>query len=224
MLLYIITSLMFVKNFSKFQQALQWWFARQSLKLYLEAKEIRDGLLQESFAIRRSLDLLTQDNLNLTINKTHEYLQQADNFHHALMQLSDRLFPTYIQDSLPLAIECLLEPWLTSNSHLQFHLDIPAYWRFETVERSLIVLRSLEELLILILPNCAINTSILISLKQQTYLAQLRVHITYPDLSTVRFYSTLKELDYLCESFEFLTSGKCSYRQHHLSITCEFYW
>ncbi|WP_225896389.1 hypothetical protein [Amazonocrinis nigriterrae] len=221
---YVVTLVMFLKTYCRIQQALQWWFSRQSLKLFIEAKKIHDGLLQESFTIRRSLDLLAQDNLSLTINKTREYLKQADNFHHALVQLSDRLFPAYIQDSLPLALECLLEPWLTSNSHLCFHFDIPPYWRYEPAEQSLIVLRALEELLILTLSHVSVPTSIFISLKQQKNMGQLMVQITYPDQSTVIFYSTLRELKYLCESFRFLTSGTCFCRKQNLSITCYFYW
>lgn len=221
---YLVTLLMFLKTYYKIQQALQWWSSRQSLKLFLEAKTIRDGLLQESFTMRRSLDLLAQDNLNLTINNTQEYLKQADDFYHALVQLSDRLFPAYIQDSLPLAIECLLEPWLTSNSHISFHFDIPTDWRYEPADRSLIVLRALEELLTLTLPGASTPSTIFISLKQQKYIGQLMVKITYPDQSTVIFYSTLRELDYLCESFRFLTSGKSFCHKNNLSIICYFYW
>ena len=136
----------------RIQQALQWWFSRQFLKLFLEAEKIRDDLLQESFTIRRNLDLLAKDNLSLSTNKTQEYLKQIDNFHHSFVQLSDRLFPASIQDSLPLSIECLLEPWLTSNPHLYFHFDMPLYWRYEQAERSLIVLTILEELLRITFP------------------------------------------------------------------------
>lgn len=223
-IIYLATLIMFLQTYYRIQQALQWWSSRQSLKLFLEAKTIRDGLLQETFTMRRSLDLLAQDNHSLTVNNTQEYLKQADNFYRALVQLSDRLFPAYIQDSLPLAIECLLEPWLTSNSHLTFQFDIPTYWRYEPADRSLIVLRALEELLILTLPDVSAPSSILISLKQQKYIGRLMVQITYPDHSTMVFYSTLRELDYLCESFRFLTSGKCFCRKHHLSIICYFYW
>ncbi len=222
--IYVLTLIMYLKTYYRTQQALQWWSYRQSLKLFIEASKIHEGLLQESFTIRRSLDLLAQDNLNLTINKIQEYLKQADNFHHALVQLSDRLFPAYIQDSLPLAIECLLEQWLTSNSHLCFNFDIPPYWRYEQAERSLIVLKSLEELLILTLPNTSVPISIFISLKQHKNIGQLMVKITYPEPSTIIFSSNLRELEYLCKSFRFLTSGKCFYRKDNLSITCHFYW
>ncbi|MCC5617836.1 hypothetical protein LC605_22660 [Nostoc sp. CHAB 5836] len=222
--IYILPLVMLLKTYYSIQQALQWWSYRHSLKLFLEASKIHEGLLQESFTIRRSLELLAQDHLNLTISKIQEYLKQADNFHHALVELSDRLFPVYIQDSLPLAIECLLEQWLTSNSHLCFHFDIPAYWRYEPVERSLIVLRALEELLILTLPNVSAPISVFISLKQQKKIGQLVVQITYPDRSTIIFYSNSIELEYLCQSFRFLTSGKCFCRKDNLKITYYFYW
>jgi hypothetical protein len=53
----------------KIKQALQWWSYRQSIRLFLEAEKIRDSLLQESFIILRSLDLLKIDDRNLSINK-----------------------------------------------------------------------------------------------------------------------------------------------------------
>jgi hypothetical protein len=194
------------------------------MKLFQEAKEIRDGLLQESFTMRRSLDLFSQSNLYLPINKTQEYLKQADNFYHALVKLSDRLFPAYLQDSLPLAIECLLEPWLTSKSYLSFHLDMPLSWRQESVDLSLIILRSLEELLLITLPEVSVNTSVFIDLKQKNNQHQLIVHINYPDVSTRNFYSNLKELQYLCTSFRFLTSRKCYCHKYNRSISFHFYW
>ncbi|WP_341530779.1 hypothetical protein WKK05_16810 [Nostoc sp. UHCC 0302] len=211
-------------SYHKIQQALQWWSSRQSMKLFLEAEKIRDGLLQESFTIRRSLDLLAIDNLNLSLTKTQECLKKVDNFYHSLVQLSDRLFPAYIQDSLPLAIEFSLEQWIASNSHLDFHIDMPIYWRYESADRSLIVLRALEELLAITLPEVLIPTSVFISLKQQENISQLIVKITYTDLSTLVFYSSFTELEYLCESFRFLTSGKCYFSRHNLSVTYYFSW
>ena len=55
-------------------------------------------------------------------------------------------------------------------------------------------------------------------------MGQLMVQITYPDISTLFFYSSLPELKYLCDSFRFLTSGTCFYRNQNLSIIWYFYW
>ncbi len=224
LIVYIITLIFFVRTYYKTQKALQWWSCRQSLRLFLEAEKIRDDLLQESFTIRRNLELLPADNLELSSNKTQECLRKIDTFHQSLAQLSDRLFPAYLQDSLPLAIQYLLEPWLTSNLQIYFHIDLPTSWRHEPAERSLIILRSLEELLRITLPEVVTEISVYITLEQQANIGQLMVQITYPDISTLVFYTSLPELEYLCDSFRFLTSGKCFYRSKNLSVTCNFFW
>nr|MDZ8060710.1 hypothetical protein [Nostoc sp. EkiNYC01] len=194
------------------------------MKLFVEAERIRDDLLQESFTIRRNLDLLTVDNLNLSDNKIQECLKQIDNFHHSLVQLSDRLFPASLQDSFPLAIECLLEPWLVSNPQLYFQIDLPLYWRHEPAERSLIVLTALNELLTITLAEVLASTSVYITLKQQKNIGQLIVEITYSNMSTFVLHSRLPELNYLCETFRLLTSGKCFNRTRNMNIRWYFYW
>ncbi|MDF5710707.1 MAG: hypothetical protein PUP90_24320 [Nostoc sp. S4] len=214
----------FLTSYQRIQQSLQWWSSRQSMKLFVEAEKIRDDLLQESFTIRRNLDLLRVDNLNVSDNKIQECLKQIDNFHHSLVQLSDRLFPASLQDSFPLAIECLLEPWLVSNPQLYFQIDLPVYWRHEPAERSLIVLIALNELLTITLAEVLASTSIYINLKQQKTIGKLIVEITYTNMSTFVLHSRLPELNYLYESFRLLTSGKCFSKTNNLRISWYFYW
>lgn len=221
---YISTIVYFLKSYHKIQQALQWWSSRQSIKLFLESENIRDSLLQESFIIRRRLDLLTVKNPNLLTPETQECLHRIDNFHDSLAELSDRLFPASLQDSLPLAIESLLKPWLISHPDLYFYIDMPASWRHEPAERSMIVLRALEELLITSIPKAITQTSIYITLKQQEKLTQLIVKISYPDVSTRIFYSQLPELNHLYKSFHILTGGKCFYRSQEFNTTWYFCW
>ncbi|MBR8838312.1 MAG: hypothetical protein DSM106950_31000 [Stigonema ocellatum SAG 48.90 = DSM 106950] len=223
-MVYIVILMWSLKSHNKTQQALQWWFFRQSSKLFLEAEKIRDGLLQESFTIRRNLELLPVDNDELSVNKTQEFLKKTDDFHQSLAELSDRLSPAYLQDSLPLAIECLLEQWLTSHPELYFHIDLPTYWRDESAERSLIILRALEELLRITLPEVLTQISIYISLKELGNVGELTVTITYPDVSTGQTYSSIPELGFLYESFRFLTSGKCFCRSKNLSAAWYFRW
>lgn len=221
---YLMTFFYFLKSYYKIQQALQWWSSRQSIQLFLEAEKIRDDLLQESFIIRRSLDLLTIEHPNLSPKQTQECLKKVDDFHHSLVKLSDRLFPTSLQDSLPLAIEYLLRPWLISHPCRYFYIDMPASWRDEPAERSMIVLRALEELLIITIPEIVTPASIYISLKQQENLAQLIVTISYPDVSTLVLYSHLPELDYLGQSFRVLTGGNCFYSSQNLNAIWYFCW
>ncbi|MTJ08469.1 hypothetical protein FJR38_09635 [Anabaena sp. UHCC 0253] len=216
----------FMTSNQRIQQALQWWFYREFLKLFLESEKIRDDLLQESFTIRRDLDLLIIDNLNLSVTRIPAHIRKIDNFHHSLVQLSDRLCPISIQDSLPLSIECLLEPWINSNPYLDFQINMPVYWRIEEPERSWIILRVLEELLKITLPETEslLPIYIQITLKQIGSIGLLTVKISYPDISTLIFYSHLPELEYLYDSFKFLISGKCSYFNKNLMSIWHFYW
>jgi len=208
----------------KIKQALKWWSYRQSIKFFLEAEKIRDSLLQESFSIRRSLDILAIESVNLSNDKNHEYIKKFENFHHSLVQLTERLCPASIQDSLPLSIECLLETWLTSHPHLYFQIDVPGTWRKEPAEHSLIILRALEELLTIALPQVLTPISIYISLKQKENLGQLTVQISYPDVSTLIFHSSLPELEYLGDSFRFLMAGQCCWYSRNLRLAWDFCW
>ncbi|TAE53987.1 MAG: hypothetical protein EAZ76_02540 [Nostocales cyanobacterium] len=209
---------------NKIQPALRWWSDQQSKKLFLEAENIRDGLLQESFSIRQSLDILTIDTMNLSIDQISEYTKKIDKFHHSLVQLSDRLCPVYIQDSLPLSIQCLLDYWVKSNSHVYFHIDLPGNWQNEPMECNLIVLMALEELLKITLQRFAKIIATHISLKNQEHTKELTVRITYSDLSTPMFYYNLPELKYLSKTLEFLMSGQCLYKHQNFRISWHFYW
>lgn len=219
-----MTIIPFLTSYHKAQKALQWWSYRQSSKLLLEAENIRDSLLQETFTMRRSLDLLSMNYLDLSSDKLRHFLQQIDNFHDSLVQLSDRLFPESLQDSFPLVIESLLEPWLNSNPHLYFQIDMPIYWRYEPAERGLIILRSLEELLTITLSEILMPKSIYISLKQKSEIGQLTVKINYSEGAAIVFRPSLLELDYLCQSCQFLTSAKCFYHTHDFRVSWYFSW
>ncbi|WP_427161059.1 hypothetical protein ACQFX9_05465 [Aliinostoc sp. HNIBRCY26] len=215
---------MFVKSYHRIQQSLQWWSLRQSLKLFMEAEKIREELLQELFTFRRNLELSALDNEELSSEKTQAYVQQIDYLHRSLAKLSDRLFPSYLQDNFPLAIEDLLEQWIVSHPHLEFHLSMPFTWRYESAEHSLIVLNALEELFTITLPDLLTPRAINISLEQRQNLAQLIVTMTYSDISMLVPYTHWRELDYLCESFRALTAGKLFYRRNNLMVAYYFYW
>ncbi|WP_202895419.1 hypothetical protein [Iningainema tapete] len=219
-----MTLVWFFSSYVKTQQALRWWSDRQSMKLFAEAEKIRDDLLQESFTIRRNLELLPVESLELSFDHTQECLNKINNFHLSLAQLSDRLFSAYLPEGLPLAIELLLQPWVASHPHIYFKMDVPSYWRDEPAERCIVILSTLEELLRITLPQVLTQISIYINLKQQENIRQLLVEITYPDESTLEFHSNIPELGYLSDSFRVLTSGKCFCRNNNLSVAWYFFW
>ncbi|MBD2665504.1 hypothetical protein B6N60_04347 [Richelia sinica FACHB-800] len=208
----------------KIQNALKWWSYRQSLKFFLEAEEIRDNLLQEYFSIRRSFDLLAIDALNLSHTEIKSYIQKCDNFHYSLVQLSERLCPASIQDSLPLSMAYLVEKWQSSHPLVSISFDMPLTWSNESKERSLIVLMAVEELMQITLPEGMLAISMILNLETDATLDKINIKISYPDRSTLSFYANLPDLEYLSESFQFLMSGKCFWSSEDLSLFWSFCW
>ena len=157
----------FPASYLRSQKALQWWQQKQSKQLSREAEKIRDGLLQESFTLRRILELslLNEDLTSTQLNQ--DLLEKMEKFHQSLEQLSDRLSPAYIEDSLPLAIQCVVESWQTSNSNVKIEMELPAVWRQEPLDRSLLILKILDELLQMSSSELVTELSIHISLKEQ---------------------------------------------------------
>jgi hypothetical protein len=219
-----MTIISFLTPYHRVQKALQWWSYRQSARLLLEAEQIRDGLLQETFTMRRNLDLLLLDNLNLPNDKIQDSIKRIESFHHNLVKLSDRLFPESLQDSFPLAIDSLVEAWLVSHPYLHFQIDMPIHWRQEPSERGLMILTFLQELFTITLSGVSIPASIHLSLKSNHGLGKLTVTINYSQTSTIFFNSRQIELDYLCRSYQLLTSGKCIYHIRNFTVSWCFSW
>jgi len=221
---FIVSTLWLLKSYLKTRQALQWWQERQVLQLSQEAKNIRDGLLQESFTIRRSLELLPVDDLELLVKKNRDCLEKLDNFHHSLSQLSDRLSPAYIEDSLPLAIQSVVEQWQAQYPKLHLHLDLPNHWRHESHHQSMLILRVLEELLQITLSDLLADIAIHITLSPKENLGELLIHISDDRTADNLSYSSLKQLKYLRQIFQTLMPGKCCYRQHNIAIDWSLIW
>jgi hypothetical protein len=225
LIIYCITLIQLVISYRQIQQALQWWFHRESLRLFLESEGIRDSLLQQSFIIRRSLELLPVNERELSIYKIQECLKKIDKLHQCLVQLSERLFPSYPQGNFPLTLQSVLEHWVASHPNIYCDINLPTCWRHESVEYSLIVVHFLEELLRIAVPETLAPISIYIHLKEQNHKAKLIVQITYPNKSTLILHSSHQpEFKILSKSFGFLTSGKCSFFQKNLNMTWYLCW
>lgn len=203
------------------QQALQWWFQRQSVKLAAEAEAIRDGLVQESFSMRRTLELLADDE-NLSV-QSQKWLQTLEHFHYSLIELSDRLSLPHVEHSLPLAIKWLIQSWQTSHPELKIEMRLPT--ESNTFPKTtLVLLMVLDELLRISLTELLAGTSLQISLEQRKNRGELNFCIFFSNEAMLRTYSNLKELKYLSQTFRFLTSGECFWRRRKLMGIWCFRW
>ncbi len=214
----------FPTSYFKAQRALQWWSQRQSRQLSSEAEKIREGLLQETFTLRRSLERSLLDDVDTSTKTGEDCLQQVEHFYHSLEQLSERLAPAYVEDSLPLAIQDLVESWRSRYSRLKVEIALPMDWSPEPIERSLVILRVLDELLEITLSKLATDISLHITLKQQGNLGELIVQIAYPDVATLMSSLASEDLEYLSQTFSFLTSGQCFHCRNELSVAWYFRW
>ncbi|MFB2645086.1 hypothetical protein ACE09Y_02265 [Raphidiopsis sp. BLCC-F218] len=153
-----------------------------------------------------------------------EHIKRVENFHHSLVELSDRLFPIYIEESLPLSIQCLLDSCFFAHPHISVDFNMPSYWRKESAQFSLLTLRTLQELMSITVPTFSNPLSIYINLKDRKNIRELTLEIIYPDISTLLFYSGLTELKYLSSSWEFLISGKCFYHIVNYKSNYKIVW
>lgn len=194
------------------------------MQLLSEAEKIRDGLLQESFTIRRSLEQCQFDQGSIPTTTSCDCLKTVEKLYHSLEQLSDRLSPIHIEHSLPLAIQSVVEFWQSSNSTPKIQIKLPAYWKQETLDRSIFIFKILDELLRITFSELATELSIHISLKQQGNIGELIVQISYPDLPTLISSCASQDLDYLSRTFRFVTLGECFRQRHKLTVAWYFRW
>lgn len=129
------------------EEALQCWYQKGLRQLESEANLIREQLLQESLAMRRSLELSSSKSNKSLRSSRQKCVAQLENFHSTLKELSDRLCPPYINEGLPFALHYLTERWQKRLPSCQFELSWPHNWGSQTSTDSLIILNILEYLL-----------------------------------------------------------------------------
>jgi hypothetical protein len=111
----LVLSLLLV-SFLKTQRALHWWQNRQAQQSHQAAEEIRNKLLQTSFSLRRNLEVaLGNETSDISLDRA--WLNTLDGLHNDLKLLSDCLSPPYLEESLPLVIQCRAEVWQAGNCH-----------------------------------------------------------------------------------------------------------
>lgn len=206
------------------QQALQWWYHRQCVRLCNEAEAIRDGRLQEAFIIRRYLELslfYSEENSMLSVQA---WLSTIEHLHNSLRELSDYLSPPYLNESLPLAIQQVVESWKVRYPAAQFSVELPADCQPQSYDRSRIVLTTLDELLYLVMLEGVPTPIITICLNLHQPRHQLMVQFAYPNSLTPSVDARSSELEHLSRAFCFLTWGGCTCRRTQQTITWYFRW
>jgi len=220
----IIVLLWLVAFYKKVQRTLQWWNYRQSVQLYLEAEKIRNGLLQESFVIRRDLELALADDAGGSKQVLPDWLETIETMHHSLEELSDHLSSPYLDDNLPLAVRYLLDQWQTNHPNINAKIHLPINWCHESIEQNRIILTTIDELLRIVLLQSVMQVSLIVDFKQQGHIHELTILFSTPDASALAFQKHREELAYLRQSFKFFTSGTCYSQRKDSTLTWYFRW
>lgn len=220
------------------KEAIQWWHQKKLKQLESEANLIREQLLQESFAMRRSLELSSvksdkfaschqHDDWTSTgytsVPRHQKYVEQLENFHSSLKELSDRLYPPYLNEGLPFALQHSVERWQQRLPECQFELNLPSKWQKESSADDSMVLNILEDLLNIQKTHTLSNNLIAIELEQNSSLGKFdrQLKVMFVRERTKNFTAdntcaeeitdgTRQKLQYLQQIFEGLTSGSCS--------------
>ncbi|MEP1076595.1 hypothetical protein [Leptolyngbya sp. FACHB-8] len=183
----------------RMQRALQDWYGRQAQRLHGEAEAIREGALQEVFALRRQLELMELGASGEMPVSPHV----ANQLYEQLKTLSDRLSPSFLQDNLPLAIATRLEAWQQLHPSITIHSTLPAEWVPGPYERSYFLLTTLDDLLSLVLTESVTAIAIKLTDHTSTQGLEIDVHVTERWLEEKE--SALQDLGCV---FQFLMSGK----------------
>lgn len=207
------------------QEALLWWHNRLWMRMCEKGEEIRNGLLQDSFVMRRYLELSSANiNSDQRWPQKH-YLNTFEKFYRSLNELSDYLFPAHIDDSLSLAIRHLLNSWKWRIQGLEIETDLQNHWYYESHQLNRIILMVLDELLRINLVQNFHVTSISIILQSNNKYSEIIVNFTNNShILNKKSKIALTELKYLRHCFNFLTKGRCWYKIRDNQETWFFRW
>jgi hypothetical protein len=198
------------------RQAFRWWSERQFRHQGLESDRIRNGMMQEMFALRRGIELWHNQD-----NATHNsigWLAQATHLQRSLEQLCHQLSPPFIEDSLPLAIQSMAESWQLELS-CSTQVDVSIDWQAEPQSKDYVILATLSELLRLSICYHQGIQPILIKLTQVNQVAELIVRV-----ETAKALAHCEEWTYLSRCFRYLTDGTGTCEQTSEAITWLLRW
>ena len=207
----------------KTRRALQWWQPRQDDQLYQAAEEIRNGLLQKSFSLRRNLEVTQQGSIvDLALSQT--WLNTLEDLNHDLKTLSDRLSPLYLEESLPLALNARAEQWRVIYPSCQFTLDLPTEWPSEPYDRSQVLIVALDEMFHIVMSPSIPKLSVVLCLTLKPEMGDLSIQIQTADSQSVDFKFVQKQLSHIARAFVALTAGRCRYQQTQNGLSSNFRW
>jgi hypothetical protein len=214
-------------NFYQVRQAFQWWSRQQFRQQWSESDRIRNGVMQDLFAMYRGIEVSQLQGANSILQNSKTWLEQAGQIQRSLEQLSHHLSPLFLEDSLPLALQATVSGWQAKTQHL-IHVDVPLDWQANVQEHNQVVLNTLLAILETISSHQASSLDltehpIQICLAQRDNFAELLIEIE-GTRSSGKAIARSQEWIYLRRCFHYLTGGRCIYRYRKNTLTWCLRW
>lgn len=197
------------------QQAWHWWNSQQQQQQHLQAEVVRDGLLQEAFALRRQLEQSSHAK-----DGSATYIEQVNRFYQSLEKLSNQLSPPFVDDSLPLALQFLLKHYGQSNPSIE--LDPATDWSTDGADSNRTLLSVVAQILPLLVsdPQSELNVRLWRdgSMNNLQFVRKITNQQSQPALDSS------VEVQYLQEIFHSLMSGTLDIQRDDVELTCQLSW
>lgn len=210
----------FTLRWFRLQQALQWWYRQHVLRLFNEAEAVRNGVLQDAFTLRRTLELSLVQQQMIRPSEEEALLLTLGELHASLKRFSDFLAPPYLEDSFPIAIDYLLKSHQQDHPEITLAFSPPEQWQPDPYEQGRVVWMAIDELLRLAL--CPSVDSISASLTERAAVHKFVIQII--DHRFEQFRPQRQELAYLKRSVQFLTAGTCTYHFDNAMLVWSLQW
>ncbi|MEM7062092.1 MAG: hypothetical protein AAF572_02885 [Cyanobacteria bacterium P01_B01_bin.77] len=203
------------------RQISQWFHARQCHHLLTQSEIIREQLLQQTFALMRSLELGAMDASSAEdAQQWQSCLALTQTFHQSLESLSHELWPPFVEESLPLALQHIIKQW-ADQSTMQVNLDLPADWPQQQSHKQNLVIWCIRQCLLVLQPSEHSASLALIAIKNR---AKLQLSLDRLALDTMNGPSLQYELKQIQQIFQFFMPGHCQITYGKTSVSFEFDW
>lgn len=186
-------------------QLLRWWHQHQTQWLASEADAVRNGLLQDLFAVRRQLELMAGEDIHALATVEHLYA--------ALENLGDRLSSPYVQESLPLALQHALKSW---PLELALEVRLPNRWPDEPMEYVTLVLSVVEHVRQTLVALPTQPQTCTLELAEGKECKQLTLQLSVQTLPSALEGGRSADWAYHLSTFEAITGGqaRCTHAGH----------
>lgn len=202
-------------------ELLRWWHQHQAKKLGQTAEHIRNGLLQELFAIRRQLEVSCQTEKNAAAFGCDRHLENLETLYKQLENVSHDLNSPFL-DSLPLALQHAIQPW---SEQLPLTTEFASDWSPEPAENVDLLITFAKSFFQQLAVTTPAPQQCGLKLAQQATAKELTCYATgdsawYAHHSSVRTNASIQTLLPFLETFRLLTQGE----YHQISQPQQIGW